>query len=251
MNQLPVGELFLDLGRGFFYFLLFILSFCIANQIVGIDEDRLNKPDRPLVRGDVSYDGALVRLVYSQMAFSLVGLWFGVLEWALLWQLFTFFYHVGRWDQNWFTKGLVIGVGTVAQLAASCQLVAPITPTIWHWIFMMGGFWTTLVAVQDFRDMEGDRIIGRKTLPMVIGETPSRVILSLGFVILPLVTHIVLMMPAGDTWNVLLCEVGLAVLCWIIAARIILYRNPQADHHTYMLLTYWYCAVLASAIIVL
>ncbi|MBD6619160.1 prenyltransferase [Komarekiella sp. 'clone 1'] len=250
-SQLSFGELFLALERGFIYFLLFILSFCIANQIVGIDEDRINKPDRPLVTGAVSYHGALVRLAFSQIAFSLIGMWFGVLEWALLWQLFTFLYHFAGWDKNWFTKGLVIGVGAVAELAAAWEIVTPITPIAWRWIFMMGVFWTTLVAVQDFRDMEGDRAIGRKTLPMVIGETASRVILCLGFTFLPLVIHLVLMMPAGNTLNVLVCELGLTVLCWIIATRIMLYRNPQADHHTYMLLTYWFCLVLASAIIIL
>jgi 4-hydroxybenzoate polyprenyltransferase len=250
-NQSSFGTLLLALGQGFVYFLLFILSFCIANQIIGIDEDRVNKPDRPLVAGIVSYDGALVRLVCSQIAFSLVGLCFNVLEWALLWQLFTFLYHFAHWDKNWFTKGLVIGIGAIVQLSAAWQLVTPITPIAWRWIFMMGSFWTTLVAVQDFRDIEGDRIIGRKTLPMVIGETPSRVILSIGFVSLPLVIHCILMIPAGNTMKVLFCECGLAILCLIIAARIILYRNSQADHHTYMLLTYWYCLVLASAIVVL
>ena len=198
-NQSSFGTLLLALGQGFVYFLLFILSFCIANQIVGIDEDRLNKPDRPLVTGIVSYHGALVRLVCSQIVFSLVGLCFNVLEWALLWQLFTFLYHFAHWDKNWFTKGLVIGIGAVAQLCAAWQLVTPITPIAWRWILMMGSFWTTLVAVQDFRDIEGDRLIGRKTLPMVIGETPSRVILSIGFIFLPLVIHFVLMIPAGNT----------------------------------------------------
>jgi 4-hydroxybenzoate polyprenyltransferase len=250
-NQSSFSELLLALGRGFFYFLLYILSFCIANQLLGMEEDRINKPDRPLVSGAVTYRGAIVRLVISQIAFSLLGLWFGVLEWALLWQLFTFLYHVARWDQNWFTKGLVIGIGAIAQLAAAWELVTPLTPIAWRWIFMMGAFWTTLVAVQDFRDIVGDRAIGRKTLPMVIGEIPSRIIMSLGFVFLPVVTHFVLMIPTENTLNVILCELGLAVLCLIIAARIILYRNPKADHRTYMLLTYWYCLVLASAIIVI
>ncbi|RAM52606.1 MAG: hypothetical protein C6Y22_04635 [Hapalosiphonaceae cyanobacterium JJU2] len=250
-SQLSFVSLLLALGRGGIYFLLFILSFCIANQIIGVEEDRINKPDRPIASEKVSYKGALARLAISQILFSVLGLCFGVLEWALLWQLFTFLYHVGRWDKNWFTKGLVIGIGAIAELAAAWELVAPITASGWRWIFMMGGVWTTLVAVQDFRDIEGDRTIGRSTLPMVIGETASRVIVSLGFLLLPVVTHIVLMRPAGNALSVWLCDIGLAVWSWIIAFSVIFYRTPEADHRTYMLFTYWYCLVLVSAIVVL
>ncbi|BAZ42305.1 1,4-dihydroxy-2-naphthoate octaprenyltransferase [Calothrix sp. NIES-4101] len=250
-NNLSSDELFFGLGRGFFYFLLYILSFCIANQILGVEEDRLNKPDRPIVSGAISYDGAVVRLVISQLGFTLLGFCLGIVQWALLWQLFTFLYHVAHWDRNWITKGLVVGVGAFLHLVPAWELIAPITPIGWTWILTMSAIWTILVPVQDFRDIEGDRIVYRQTLPILIGEKASRILVSLGFVILPLVVHIILMMPAGNTWNVLLCDFTLAVLSWAIAARILFCRNPKADHRTYMLFTYWYCLALISAIIIL
>jgi 4-hydroxybenzoate polyprenyltransferase len=249
--ELPLSDLLLVLGRSGLYFLLFILSFCIANQIVGIEEDKINKPDRPLVAGAISVHDAFIRLVYSIVAYSLVGWWFGVLEWALLWQVFIVLNNFSRLDKYWFTKNLIVGIAALAQVAAAWQLVTPITPVAWNWILMMGGVWSTLVAVQDFRDIEGDRAIGRNTFPMVFGETASRITISLGFVVLPFVTHLVLMVPAGNTLNVWLCDVALALFSWMIAARVMLCRNPQADHHTYILFTYWFCLVLGSAIVVL
>ncbi|NJL61216.1 MAG: UbiA family prenyltransferase [Methylacidiphilales bacterium] len=250
-NNLSSDELVIGLGRGFFYFLLYILSFCIANQILGVEEDRLNKPDRPIVSGAVSYNGALVRLVISQLAFTLLGLCFGILKWTLLWQFFTFLYHVARWDRNWITKGLVVGAGAFLHLVPAWELIAPITPIGWNWILMMSVIWTILVPVQDFRDIEGDRTVNRKTLPMVIGEKAGRVVVSLGFILLPVAVHMILMMPAGNTLNVLLCDIVLAMWSWMIAARIIFYQNPKADHLTYMLFTYWYCLALTSAIVIL
>src|SRR6218665_4197528 len=45
------------LSQGAVFFLLYVLTFCLSNQLNGIEEDRINKPDRPLVRGDVSVAG--------------------------------------------------------------------------------------------------------------------------------------------------------------------------------------------------
>ncbi|KAJ8454853.1 hypothetical protein ONZ45_g19145 [Pleurotus djamor] len=36
----------------------FIYFFNLSNQITGIEEDRINKPDRPIVTGKVSIEGA-------------------------------------------------------------------------------------------------------------------------------------------------------------------------------------------------
>jgi 4-hydroxybenzoate polyprenyltransferase len=250
-KQYYFGELLLSLVRGFLYFWLFALSFCIANQIVGIDEDRINKPERPLVTGSVSHYGAWVRWACSMTAFLLIGWQFGVLEWALLWQVCIILSNFGSWDKHWFSKNVIMGVGTFAQLAAAWQLVVPITSVAWRWIFMLAAVWLTISTVQDLRDIEGDRAIGRNTLPIAFGETASRAVLSLGFGLLPLVTHSVLMMPAGNSTNILLWDIGLAIVSLIISVRIIFYNSPQADHRTYMLFTYWFCLVSASAIAVL
>jgi 4-hydroxybenzoate polyprenyltransferase len=42
-------ELLCVLGRWGLYFWLYIYTFCLANQIAGVDEDRINKPTRPYV----------------------------------------------------------------------------------------------------------------------------------------------------------------------------------------------------------
>jgi 4-hydroxybenzoate polyprenyltransferase len=249
-NLQSASLLHLLLGKGLLYFVLYIFSFCVANQIFGIEEDRLNKPNRPLVTGAISLRGAQIRWAISMILFSLVGWLFGVLEWALLWQVVIILHNFGGYSKHWMGKNLSIGVGTVAQLGAAWQLVAPLTPIAWSWILLLAGVWTILVPIQDFRDISGDLAVGRKTFPMVFGETQSRILLSLCLGILPLVVHFVLMMPAGNSWNVILWDIALAAVSLTIAVRMIFYRSPQADHQTYMLFTYWYCLALVSAIFV-
>lgn len=246
-----VLDFLLVMGRGIVYFLLYIVPFCVSNQIVGVEEDRINKPHRPLVKEVVSLQGAKVRWVVSMVLFTLFGWWFGVLEWALLWQVCIILHNLGGGCKHWIAKNFFMGVGTVALLAAAWQLVMPITPVAWRWIIVVASVWLMLAAVQDLRDIEGDRAIGRNTFPIAFGETASRLVLSLGFALLPLVTHIILMEPIGNSWNAHLCDIALAVISLTIAARIVFYRSIRADRQTYMLFTYWFCSVLASAIVVI
>lgn len=239
------------LGCGIVYFLLYILPFALSNQIVGIEEDRINKPDRPLVRGIVSYQGAQVRWVVSMGLFSLVGWWLGVLEWTLLWQVCIIAHNFGGLAKHWIGKNLIMGIGQIAQLGAAWQLITPLTSITWRWILLIAIVSIPLVALQDLRDIDGDRATGRNTFPIAFGETATRIMLSFGFGLLPVATHLGLMMPAENTWMTILCDVALAAISWTIATRVILFRNAKADHHTYMMFLYWYCLVLGSAIFVL
>ena len=243
-------------GCGLLYFLLYIYTFNLANQIVGIEEDRINKPDRPLVTGTVSYEGAWVRLIVSMELYTLVGWWFGVLGWALLWQVCIILLNFCGWSKFWATKNLMMGVGGVALLAAAWHLGTPNTPipqSAWIWIWVLHIILVPLVYVQDLRDMEGDRLIGRNTAPLAFGENTARVLLCLGFIVSPFVTHYGygLIVAAGNILNVVLWGFGIAAINWTMAVRVIFCRSPQADHRTYMMFVYWYCFSIASAIVVL
>ncbi len=247
-NPVPADLLFYVL-QSVLYFLVFVFVFCVANQITGIDEDRINKPDRPLVRGVVSLEGAKIRWMLGMMLFLALGGLLGVAEWSFLWIVVVVLYNFCGWARHWFTKNLAMSLGVIAQLAAAWQIVTPITS--WNWIIVAAAVIFPLVSLQDIRDIAGDRLMNRKTFPLLFGETFTRVKLLVGFIILPVIVHVLLMQPAGLSWYVLFCDTVLALLSLLIAVRVFFCRNPKADHLTYMLFTYWYCAMLAAAIIVL
>lgn len=250
-GDLPVSSLLRSILKGAIYFWLYIYVFCLSNQLVGISEDRINKPHRPIIAGLVTAKGTQQRWLIVALLFAVVGVLLGVWKWMLLWLVVTVLHNFGRWAKQWFTKNLSMGLGIVAQLGAAWELVRPLTPTAWQWAVVIGAAILVLVPVQDLRDMEGDRAAGRRTLPLVIGARTSRILLALGFGLLPLVVHQWLMRPLGLTQPVVLTDLGLALVSLTISLRILVFRTPRADHWTYLLFTYWYCLTLLGAIIVL
>lgn len=250
-HGLGAGEVLGALGRGLLYFWLFAYAFGLSNQLVGVEEDRVNKPHRPLVRGEVSLRGTRWRWVACMTLLTLVGWAFGVWEWALMWQLIIVVHNEVGGAKRWWAKNLLIALGVVTQLAAAWELVGPLTEVTWRWIGVLASVVFLLVSLQDLRDVEGDRASGRKTFPLVFGEKRTRYVLGTLFGLLPLIIHEVLMKPLGLTPAVVASDVGLAAVSWVIAARVMGWRTREADHRTYLLFTYWYCLALLSTIVVL
>lgn len=239
------------LGWGTIYFGLYCLTFCISNQLAGEAEDRHNKPDRPLPSGFVTRRGAWLRWIVSMALFTLVGWQLGVLEWTLLWQVTLTLHNLAGFARHYWLKNLSMTFGAIAQLAAAWQMVRPLTPEAWLWILVPAITLLSNASLQDLRDIEGDRLNQRRTLPIVFGADFTRVFVAIAFGLLALLSHFALFAPAGFNAGTLLLDIVLAGLCLVIAGRVLLLRTTAADHVSYMLYTYWYCFVLAAAIVTL
>lgn len=237
---------------GALYFLLYVYTFAVSNQIIGIEEDRRNKPDRPLAAGAVALRGAWARWLLAMVLFPVLGAALGVLHWALLWQLCFCLYNFGGFARHWATKSLVMGVGLVAQLAAAWSIVGPVPDIAWQWISGLAVVAFVHCNIQDLRDVAGDRVLGRRTLPIVYGMRRTCLAMAVLFGVgLPLVTHGWLFAPLRLDWAVVACMTVLDGLALWIGARLVLDMRPSALHRSYVLFTYWYCLALASAALVL
>ncbi len=236
--------------KSLIYFWLYCYTFCLSNQIAGLEEDRLNKPDRPLVTGEVSLRGAYVRWAVMMLLFTAVGWLFGAVEWALLWQIVLTLHNFGGLAKPWYGKNIAMSLGTTAELAAAWQIAAPLSPFAWRWIAVLAISMFPLFSAQDLRDMAGDRAVGRNTMPLAIGERLTRRILAVGFALLPILVYVVALAPTGNPVAAIICGAVLALISWTVAVRLVWGRSTEADHRTYMLFTYWYCFALATAIIV-
>ncbi|WP_054811223.1 UbiA family prenyltransferase [Nocardia arizonensis] len=228
------------------YFWLYIYTFDLSNQLTGIDEDRINKPGRPLVSGLVSVAEARRRLVVTTVAFLALGAVLRVPEWTVLWvAAWVFHNHLGG-ARLWWGKNLAMVAGVVAQLAATWQMITEPTERTWVWILAIAVPLAGLVSVQDLRDRDGDIAAGRRTLVVVLGETRARVVLAVAFACYPIPLYALLYGDAPTAARVLgaVGALGLAV----IAIRVLRRRSPRADHLTYVLYTLWYCLTLVSAI---
>src|SRR5262249_40970198 len=157
--------------------------------LAGINEDALNKPDRPLVIGACTPRGAAARLTVVLVAFQVCGWWLGVLPWAALWGVALLAHNQGGWSRHWLGKDMVMGGATWAQLAAAWEIAGPVDRVGWVWIATLSVVIFLLVPLQDLRDRAGDSCNGRLTLVMRLGERNTRVGLAAGFTLLPIGVH--------------------------------------------------------------
>ncbi|KAJ6535156.1 UbiA prenyltransferase family-domain-containing protein [Mycena capillaripes] len=242
----PVSPSFIGLGigRALIYLALYIYSFNLSNQIHGVTEDRINKPSRPLPSGRISLREAYFRWYATTVAFLVVGAAWGVGQWSLLWVLLTIAHNFGGFDKHWFTRNLVfISLGVIALLQPMWELLAPSSSTEWQWMLMLSGFSGILCNVQDFRDVEGDRAIGRHTLPLALGERDSRRVMAAFFSITPPIFWAVELISGYHVY-----WFGLSML--YIAYRILRGTSREYDHKTYIIFTCLYLCGLIGVHIV-
>jgi len=234
------------------YFCLYLYGHTLANQIAGIEEDRINKPERPLPAGMVSPTGAVVRLAVVTVLFLVLGWQLGVLRWAALWAgtylLLNFYGHV-----HWFFKNcLPMSVGATAMLCAAWEMAVPLTPAVWHAVLTIAGFVAITSPIQDFRDIAGDRVMGRKTLPIAWGERPARIVVSIGLIGWLPMAYMLHMRTALHTLQGGVVALAITALECIVTARLLcppVVDRAAADHQTYRFYEYLYCLYVGSALV--
>lgn len=243
-NSLP--EIFV---KSLIYFFLYVYSFVISNQLTGLEEDKLNKPFRPLPANLVTKKGAYVRLALAILVFITVGWYFGIAEWAILWVCVSLFHNlIGH--KHWFTKNPIsMSLGIFSIIGAAWYITLPDGQAAFiSWGVAVSVILGVCGVIQDFRDIEGDRKLGRKTLPIDIGEKKARYI-SATFCILGITTFLLvvrerLYLPLGTIFAIILLGMYITV-----AWRIVSLRNSKADHITYMILLYTFNISLLSGIV--
>ncbi|KIK60219.1 hypothetical protein GYMLUDRAFT_168457 [Collybiopsis luxurians FD-317 M1] len=230
MRTLPHA---IDIFRRYLYLILwltaFIYFFDLSNQITGVDEDRINKPDRPLPSGKVTLAGAKKRWVVSLLAFLAITLYHPILlTETISWIIVVYFLEATSFGDHWFVKScLAMGAGTWALLRGSWKAIAPLTPLAERYVLAMS-LWTGLLThIQDLRDIKGDAAIGRQTLPIAIGDSQSRWVITLSLMPVSLV----------GLWIggiLALAPVPIVGAHVFLGYRIIQKRGALYDHKTYM-----------------
>ncbi len=213
------------------------LDFSIANQRLpaSIVEDRLNKPYRPIASGKISPRSALkLRLAVCLTGFTL-SRYMGS-QYAFIIQMMTTYCYndLGGSQGLWIIRDVESAIGLVSWLFG-CMSVAggpdlqyspqEVLSAVVLFIAM-----ASTVAIQDFRDLEGDRVTGRHTLPIIVGEGIARFLMAASLLL----------------WSfgvpILLGKIGMMTLALnatgvALAMRLIFVRSRGADKRS---LEYWY-----------
>ncbi|KAJ7176753.1 UbiA prenyltransferase family-domain-containing protein [Mycena filopes] len=245
LDTAPSNEVVLrSLTRSLVYFLLFIYNFDIANQINGVAEDRINKPDRPLASGLVSLQGAYIRWYITTAVHLVLGAMWGVLPWTALWVFITIYTSFYGGDKHWTTKNLLfMSVGSLCILHGAWGLVAPITANEWRRALLQSAAFGIDASVQDMRDVEGDKAAGRRTLPIVLGANFRWVMVAIICATPPICWRLAFF--SATHWLVGYCGALLTLATLYMAYRVFRGESPKYHHKTYMILTYLYCGCVA------
>ncbi|RDA86161.1 hypothetical protein CP532_3026 [Ophiocordyceps camponoti-leonardi (nom. inval.)] len=145
-------------------------SFNLFTQGLSLEEDLINKPDRPIPSGKISAEEALVRSATIWLALvATVVTHPQIIGETVTWFLLTLFLGATKPGGHWFGKNTIgMSFGAWAFFSAARKLMAPArAESTWQAIIL--SIWAGLTAhIQDFRDQRGDRKVGRRTLPLNI-----------------------------------------------------------------------------------
>ncbi|KAJ6458664.1 UbiA prenyltransferase family [Mycena vitilis] len=162
---------------GFVWLELHLLTFEIKNQIVGLEEDRLSKPNRPIVSGRISSDAAQMLYLFVGTVAVLYSAYYRLLLCNAVYMIAIYCYNELGMSRNWFLKSFLGSLGYVCYCWGTTIVFDhghSLSQTSVIAIALSGLIHTTTGHAQDFRDRIGDASIGRKTLPIMLPPRLAR-----------------------------------------------------------------------------
>lgn len=175
---------------------LHLLQFNVSNQCLSIEEDSLNKSDRPLPSNRLTLQSAkILRWILLPLCLAQSSWFSPMMFWvsSVLSAAFILYNELGGHAIHWSSRNIMNAFGLSlfeagAALAIS-QDPTQLTPLASLGICISGLVYLTTFHAQDFKDIHGDILVGRSTLPilwpdiarisMFIGMMAWSVILSL------------------------------------------------------------------------
>jgi 4-hydroxybenzoate polyprenyltransferase len=247
-RNLPLPDLGVVLAKSVVYFTLYLGVHVIVNQLMGVEEDKIDKPWRPLPSGLLSLRHARAFRDVLLICFPLLGWLWGVGVWALLWQTLVMMQVQTRLTERFgIAKNMYCGIGAVAQLAAAWRLAGPLVSKAWLWIAVVAAFVTVTAHTQDVRDVAGDRSAGRRTLPVVMGDRATRVSLVGAFLAVVAMQYLLVRPHTLPSWGAWFVPSALLATSGVLLTR---NRGATTDHRAYRYYEQWYAAVCAAAMVV-
>ncbi|MGQ0828302.1 MAG: geranylgeranylglycerol-phosphate geranylgeranyltransferase [Bacteroidota bacterium] len=191
----------LELQLSEFHFFLLVLSTVmiaaagyIINDYFDVNIDKINKPERLVIDKGVKRRVAIGAHTVINVLAILIGFYisYSVGAWKLI--LIHLFWTFGLWFYSThFKRQFLIGNLVIALFVALVPLVVGVYELlacyrvyavgfgdIWKYIFAVSffAFITTLLRemIKDIEDYEGDKEYGCKTIPIVIGIRPAKIV---------------------------------------------------------------------------
>ena len=174
----PEGALLPKVLMLFLMWVPYTLAFTCPGQIFHIAEDAVNKPHRIMVRGYLNREQAMRRwfayIVVYLVTSHHVGCGLKAAAWVLAGML-HYCTPVLRTEAGYVWKNALMSMGYyVLQTTAWTVAGAPQNGAVLSAVVLSCVVLFFTMQMQDLRDTEGDRLSGRKTFPVVVGDVAAR-----------------------------------------------------------------------------
>lgn len=158
-----------------------LLPFAIDNQRqpAAIAEDSLNKPWRPMPSKRLTEERARQIMFTLYPVAGLTSCYVGGLRQCIALVVLGYWYNDrGGADSSCAVRNFINSCGFVCYSSGAMEVALgrrlPWQPQLIQWFLIIGAVVFSTVQMQDFYDQPGDKLRGRKTVPLVAGDVPAR-----------------------------------------------------------------------------
>ena len=215
---------------------LFIFDLANQRDPDAPGEDAINKPWRPIPAGLIT-TLQMRRVLLAALPLVLainyhLGAW---QETALIFIL-TWMYNDLKGGEDFLSRNAILSVGFACynggSLRVACGSDCEIHPFGLRWVLMIAGIILCTMQIQDLKDVAGDRVRNRQTIPIVLGDRVGRWTIALPVFVWSVVCP--LFLQAGLVS--LAFTIGLGAY---IAGRVLWMRSQRADRVSWYVWSGW------------
>lgn len=229
------------------------LVFDLANQrlLDSIKEDAINRSWRPLPAERIQASDARRWLFRSIVIVIVVSLYLKAAEETLLLMYLNWMYNdLDEFDESYilwslFNSAAFACYGFEALRIASQDFVW--NNMMYRWTAMIFAIIFTTMQVQDLKDQEGDKLRGRTTMPLVLGDKVARWSIVAPMMLWSFACPAFWSLDAREYIAPLVFEITVAV-------RMMVLRSKKADSLIWKIWAFWlmslYCLPLVNSITV-
>ncbi|KAJ0418848.1 UbiA prenyltransferase family-domain-containing protein [Aspergillus carlsbadensis] len=183
LDSVPYNQTIKALVSCFPYALLTAYQFEIANQCTSPKEDQVNKPHRPIPAGLLTIADARKRWILSWLFIPVIlHVWINTEAalWGCLAQGIIAFFYLWPAFNNPLCRNIFAGIMIVPlKRGLNALYYTTIAPeaNLSIWLDVASALWFgTTCHIQEFRDVKGDRVSNKRTLPVVLSPRGMRVV---------------------------------------------------------------------------
>ncbi|TRX93373.1 hypothetical protein FHL15_005648 [Xylaria flabelliformis] len=234
------GRVLARTPRVMFWVWINLLPFAIDNQRqrAAIMEDKHNKPWRTMPSGRMTREqGKAVMMAFYPLAIA-ASFQLGGLEQCLALIALGYGYNdLNLADRNWISRNAINALGFCSFASGALdvaveQSLPDASRDMIGWLGVIAAVVFSTVQTQDMADQIGDRLRGRASFPLVVGDNRARWLTALSVTAWSFVCLRYWKTNRGP--NILIGLVGVTVSC-----RLLIYRGVGADKGTFRLWNVW------------